>query len=162
MKKNHKIALAIGIAGLALCAAIYIHPRQLPLSQCSEVYLQYRGNPDVEASYVKNFPLNDSVSVDVTMLKVQDSASWADLIMTLFHIESRDEYVHRDITFKLIPSHRGEAIQEGLAGNDLIAGSLSELAVGVFHLESEEQYNALMDIYFHLLTNKNKHHEKNI
>ena len=154
MKRRHYIALAIALAGLALCATIFFHPRQLPLNQCSEVYRQYKDNPDVEASFVKKFPLNDSVSVDVTILKVRDTASWENLVIALYHIGDRDEFVPREITFKLIPKHQGEAINKDLPDNDIIAGSLSELAVGVFHLESMEQYNALMDIYFHLLTHK--------
>lgn len=74
-------------ATIAVCIAIVfgtmsvkLWPRTAPLSECSEVYRKYAGRNDIDASFIKDFRINDTLSVDVTLLKAKDSNSWVSLL----------------------------------------------------------------------------------
>ena len=88
---------------LVECAALWVFrscPRTLSESQCSEVYRRYAHVPGVEAAFVKGFPINDTVAVDVTLLHAADSAGW-DSLMMVFHIPKEMLYMAKanpDIT----------------------------------------------------------------
>lgn len=71
---------------VALCLLIFVGtlcvklcPRTVPLRQCSELYQRYAQTPGIDASFIKDFRVNDSVTVDVTLLEARDSAGWATL-----------------------------------------------------------------------------------
>ena len=72
---------------LTLCLTILIGtmtvkfwPRTVPFDQCSEEYKKYADSPGIKASYIKDFCINDTVSVDVTMLEATDTIGWNTLI----------------------------------------------------------------------------------
>ena len=80
---NQRFWLVVGLLLLVECAALWAYrscSRTLPESQCSEVYRRYAHVPGVEAAFVKGFPINDTVAVDVTLLRATDSAGWAYLM----------------------------------------------------------------------------------
>lgn len=59
--------------------------RPLPASECSEAYRRYAGREGLDASFLKDYPVNDSVAVDVTLIRATDSASWYNLLGD-FHV----------------------------------------------------------------------------
>lgn len=59
--------------------------RPLPASECSEAYRRYAGREGLDASFLKDYPVNDSVAVDVTLIRATDSASWYNLLCD-FHV----------------------------------------------------------------------------
>ena len=90
MKKRHYIALAIVLAGVAACAWIILHPRQLPVEECGDVFRRYKDVEGVAASFIKGFPVNDTLRLDVTTLQARDSAGWERLLED-FHIQRLSE-----------------------------------------------------------------------
>lgn len=72
---------------LILCLMILLgtvvmkyHPRSVPFDQCSEEYRKYVNMDGIEASYVKDFKINDTLVSDVTVLKALDSSSFEMLV----------------------------------------------------------------------------------
>ena len=59
-------------------------PSFLPESRCGEVYQRYAHVDGVRASFVKDYPINDTLFVDVTLLTATDSAGWQYLLQA-FH-----------------------------------------------------------------------------
>lgn len=57
----------------------------------SETYLKYKDVPGVDATFVKDFAINDSVCVDVTILEATNEDGWADLVST-YSIRQITEY----------------------------------------------------------------------
>lgn len=49
----------------------------------SETYSQYVDNPNVEATFVRDFRVNDSITVDVTVLTAKNDEGWME-IKTIF------------------------------------------------------------------------------
>lgn len=68
--------MVIVLAGLVICASFALFPRQLPLEKCSREYLRYKDVEGIKASFVKDFPVNDTLAVDVTLLQATDSLGW--------------------------------------------------------------------------------------
>ena len=48
-------------------ACLMLMPRTVPIDQCSDVYRQYQGREGLEVSFVKQYRVNDTTAVDVTM-----------------------------------------------------------------------------------------------
>lgn len=79
--KKHKIISVLIIAAVAAAIVIWRQwPRQLSCTQCNELFLHYMDNDHINVSFIKDFPVNDSISVDVTTLDAVDSIGWATLI----------------------------------------------------------------------------------
>ena len=55
-------------------AAIKFLPRTVPYSQCSEVYKRYCEVEGIRATYLKDYRLNDTVTVGVTLLEAETEA----------------------------------------------------------------------------------------
>lgn len=90
MKRRHYLFLAIILVGLAFSAWFLTHPRQLPEEECSDTYRRYKDVEGVAASFIKGFPVNDTLRLDVTTLQATDSAGWERLLED-FHIRRSSE-----------------------------------------------------------------------
>lgn len=146
------VGAVLAVLMVAGVAAAVLVPRLLPLGDEGSLYRRYRNMPGIEATYLKDFPIDDSVTIDVTMLHAQDTNVWNNTVMKLFHVENPDEYIPREITFLLIPKNAdGDPENKTLLDHDLIAGDKKELTIGLFHLENEKQYDAIFETYFNNL-----------
>ena len=58
---------------------VKLWPRTVPFDQCSEIYQKYASMENVKASFIKDYKVNDTVFVDVTLLEATDSVGWATL-----------------------------------------------------------------------------------
>lgn len=85
MKKRHYIAFVILLAGLVVSGWLYLHPRQLPLEKCDAICRHYADNPHVEVVFIRDFPVNDTLCLDVTTLRACDSIGW-DSLMHFFGV----------------------------------------------------------------------------
>ena len=142
------VAIFVTIVGGALLVK-YL-PGVVPYWQCSEVYKRYHKVEGVRASYIKNFPLNDTLTIGVTLLEATDSAGWGvlqrDFGITPLPPEvlafldsnsvdlwmaSKDDYCKGKDSVNL--------------NNDIIAVSYYRQKVSVFSIESEEQLDAIFE-----------------
>ena len=58
---------------------VKLWPRTVPFEQCSEIYKQYANVEGIDVSFIKDYKVNDTVFVDVTLLEATDSMGWATL-----------------------------------------------------------------------------------
>lgn len=86
MRKNRK-ALRWGIF-LLLCllaatvpAYIVYRSHTVPVEECSQLYRGYADNPHVTVAFIKDFPVNDTLSVDVTTLQATTDSAWCALLL---------------------------------------------------------------------------------
>lgn len=84
IKQNHIKALFLASAFVLLSVACVLTVkywyRTLPAEFCGEVYQRYAGREDLYVSFIKDFRIDDSTTVDVTTLTAYDSASWENLM----------------------------------------------------------------------------------
>lgn len=139
---------------VAVAVAVRLWPRTIAFEDCSEVYQRYAGVEGVEASFIKGFPLNDTVAVDVTLLKAQNSAIWTDLIISLCHQESYDDFFPGDLFFYPVPKQSiTQSIEKELNNEYIIVSNRKDLTVGVFHLECIQQQEIIINNYINSLIN---------
>ena len=161
MKKTWIITVAFCILLVASGWHALRWPRTVPLSQCSEVYRKYVDIEGLSVSFLKDFRINDSVFVDVTLLKADESAAW-DRLKKDFGIETTDTaeiYVDSTtVSFKLAPRNDYQNPPDSvLTNNDVIVMHLYERTIAVISIESDEQMEA---IFIYHIENTKKQKQK--
>ncbi len=87
MRRTWLISALLCLAIVGGAVAYKLWPRTVPLAECSEVYRRYADTPGINAAYIKDYRVNDSVTVCVTLLEALDSSSW-DSLKNDFKIEA--------------------------------------------------------------------------
>ena len=137
--------IVLAVASVALWR--HNHPRQLPVSQCSDVYRQYHNVEGIEASYIQDFALNDSTTVAVTVLKATDSVA-RNLLISDFKISSINLGTPADAFStgsRLFPKGHPDQIADSiLTNNELLVHYRQDKVLYIFHFESEAQFDAII------------------
>ena len=77
-------------------AAVILWPRTVPFDECSEIYKKYAGVENVKASFIKDYKVNDTVFVDVTILEATTDSMWH-ILMRDFNIPSPSPFILKSI-----------------------------------------------------------------
>lgn len=142
--------LAVALLAAAVAAAVKGCPHVLPDRMGGELVARYGSCENVKAAFLKGKRLNDSLRVDVTVLRATDSAGWARL--------TRDFNAHgpttgqreslrkgKDmISFKLFRKDNSPAPIDTAAVNNVVAISYLKHAVCVYHTQSREQSDQIL------------------
>lgn len=73
MKKSWIITVIYCLLIIGGGIFVVFFPRTVPFEQCSDEYKRYADVEGIEASFIKDFYINDTVTLDVTVLKALDS-----------------------------------------------------------------------------------------
>ena len=74
------VFLGLCLVAATVPAAIVYWRHTVPLSQCSEVYRRYRDLPGVQASFIHDKQINDTLSLDMTLFVAYDSLAFVNLL----------------------------------------------------------------------------------
>lgn len=80
MKRSWLITILVCLLLLAGGWIVVSLPKVVPKDNCSDLYRQYAGAEGIKATFVKDYRVNDSLTLDVTILEARDSAGWAGLL----------------------------------------------------------------------------------
>lgn len=80
MNKRTCITLAIIAVGLAVCAGFFLFPRQLTPEECGALYQRYKDAEGIDASFIKDFPVNDTLTTDALLLEAATDSAWCALM----------------------------------------------------------------------------------
>ena len=160
MRKNRKILrwgifLLLCLLAATVPAALVYRSHTLPLSQCSELYRSYLGNPHIRAAFIKDFPINDTLSVDALLLQADSDSAWCELLtdfgaskdlITLF--KTKKELFVRDslssITiFYIDKNHPEKHIPLTEPNSCLVIGSHEKRAISIFITEEMNKKTAI-------------------
>jgi hypothetical protein len=81
MNKRRVISVAVCLVVAALVLLVKYHPRTVPIEECSQIYRDYADNPHIAVAFIKDFPVNDTLSVDVTTLQATTDSAWCALLL---------------------------------------------------------------------------------
>lgn len=73
---KHIIIVSLLVALSLVTTALDFRPRTVPLEECSELYQRYADNPDINAAYVKNYRINDTLTLCATILEAANDTGW--------------------------------------------------------------------------------------
>ncbi len=140
MKKSWPITILFCLLIIGGGAVVILWPRTVPLQECSEIYQKYANVEDVSASFIKDYKVNDTVYVDVTLLEAVDSAGWVTL--------------KKDFEVPNLPPELQQLINSGKdlvftkmiaepATSHLLAISYLTKTLTIFHIESDAEKYAI-------------------
>lgn len=157
-KKRHIIVVVslLLIAAAVPPLAIWWH-RIFPTHEVSELYSRYENVDGVEASFVKDFQVNDTLFVDVTLLQATTDSAWA-----IFRKEFRlmgyppENKIGggKDISYKYIPKNKYNETTDtaNILYNDCLAIDYTDRVILVFHIADERTQTAIAQLVFqHML-----------
>ena len=141
---------ALGVAAVA--AWRYL----LPERHVSDIYRRYEHSDGIAASYIHNFPVNDTLTLDVTLLEATTDSGWAVLVrdfemdelspllqMLIDRGENRRSATvsGANLVFsKLIP----KSVPSASAENDVLAYSYTTRSVSIFHIANDGEKHAVL------------------
>ncbi len=143
------LVLAVALGAITL---VYRWQRIFPSKEVSELYRRYANTEGIEVSYVKRYRINDTLTVDVTLIEAADTSVW-NQICDDFSIplpnnvpeEIREEYLS-DQSFE----QKGKNDTIEINGNqvyrkDLLIFSRKKMMLCVYHSLTYEQYDAIIN-----------------
>lgn len=86
--KSLLCAAAFVLLAVAAVLVVKYWHHTLPAEECGEVYCRYSNRDDLKVSFLKDFRINDSTTVDVTTITAKDSAGWEALQREMNRSES--------------------------------------------------------------------------
>ena len=153
-RKTKQFWIWVGILLLVELAAITMWKRWywfFPSHAISEAYSKYEGVEGVNAAFFKDFRINDSVFVDVTLLEATDSAGWG-ILCNDFKIPVLDSASQSDIdngmdlvfTKKLDGNDYSKPITD--TTSEIVVRSFSYLkkSVCIFHTKNKAEEHAVL------------------
>ena len=124
--------------------------RTVPWEKCSEVYKKYSRVEGVRATYVKDYRVNDTLTVGVTLLEATDSAGWErlkeDFGLTVIPKELEEKY-SSDSNKVLVKKYpKRESLYSGgdTLADDIVAISYYKHSIIHFIVECDEQKEIIM------------------
>ena len=152
MRKRYTISI-LAILLTALCAlhlGCIMHT--VSLSECSDIYRRYAHATGIDASYVKDYHLNDSIRVSVTLLQATDTAAWRQLTDD-FHFSNDTKATMAKLTdsdlecLSVITSQRYYADS---TANKKFIGVVSPVKkyICIFHCTDTQTWNRLFDALY--------------
>ena len=76
---KRRLAILLLLALLTVAAAVAVRYRSCFFAT-SEVFRRYEHAPGIEADYIRNYPFNDTISLDITLLVAEDSMTYVQLM----------------------------------------------------------------------------------
>ena len=156
------VALAMVVAAGAVTFVLVSKSR----TEVGDLYRTYADMPGIDATFLHNFPLNDTLTIDVTILQATDSAGWERMKKDFAIADLPPEalpFVDPDaVMFKYAPKRDHSLPMDSVRlNNDYVVTSLGKWEISVFDIQKEEQIEAIM--YYKLREQKsNKYKTKQI
>jgi len=142
--------LALVMAAVLLAMVRYRHGEAVvPRSQCSEVYRCYDHTDGIEASFVKDYSLNDSVAVDITLLQASTDSAWhrmkKDFGRELMDPKMESRLNKGQLLFYFAPKcdYTSKMDTAEKTNNDGILCSFTDKRICVFHINNMLQYRSV-------------------
>ena len=159
------VLIIVAIAG-GVQAVRYL-PGVVPYWQSSEVYKQFSKVEGVRSTFVKDFPVNDTLRVSVTLLEAADSAGWEYLkqkfYMSASTIKLAEANPMLDIwEWQIVKGHpETRYVSSGDKDGDtvkteIVSTSFSKQEVCIFHIRNEQEWDAVVRYRLRLNCKTNK------
>ena len=114
--------------------------------EVSELYMRYKDTPGVDATFIRGFQVNDTLTLDVTLLEAITDSAWAVLVrdfkmdelspLLQMLIDRGENLVFSKLISKSVPSASAE--------NDVLAYSYTTRSVSIFHIANDGEKHAVL------------------
>ena len=149
----------IFLAIVLVALAVRLWPRTVPFDQCSDVYKRYAAVDGVDATFIKDYKVNDTVFVDVTLLEAKDSAVWV-MLKNDFEVPNPGPIAQQFIDngedligVKIIPKSIAVDTTSKEYPNNILAISYLNHTLTIFHIKNDVEKHAVKYYNFDKSTN---------
>ena len=156
MKKKWIIIVVVTVGIVGILAAFKYWLRTVPLDECSPLYRQYAGHEGIKASFVKDYPVDDTTLVDVTLLSATTDSAWESLCHDFVPYEFADSsdyinnLIHNTSSIKIIPVSENDCRKKVKPSTTekhnsvFLSAKMKEICI--FHINKKEQSDFFIDI----------------
>ena len=151
MKRTDYITLLICLLAVGVALVVVRCPRTVPWEQCSEVYKKYSQMDGINAAYIKDYRINDTLTIGVTLLEATTDSGWAmlqeDFGLPVIPKEYEERFVgdSNKVSTKIVPKESPLVDGEDSLVHDIIAISRYKHIIAHFELQSKVQESSLLD-----------------
>lgn len=132
---------------LGSAAAVILWPR----SDDAALSRHYNHIPGIKATYFKDYPINDTLSINVTLLQALDSAGWRTL-RNDFNIAELDPALQQLIdsgldplfTLRVNKDDYTQSVDSTCPNSQLLAFSYKSQTVTLFHVTNKDELHAVI------------------
>lgn len=132
---------------LGFAAAVILWPR----SNDASLSRYYNHIPGIKATYFKDYPINDTLTLNVTLLQALDSAGWRTL-RNDFNIAELDPALQQLIDCGLDPiftcrvnkDDYTQSVDSTCPNSQLLAFSYKSQTVTLFHVTNKDELHAVI------------------
>ena len=140
---------------VATAVGVVVWRHVLPMRSVSDLYRRYEHADGIAASYIHNFPVNDTLRVDVTLLEATTDSAWQALCAD-FAISNMVETIKQiapHVVFSRQVSRRdySKVVFGDSPDAECLAISCDSKTFAVFHTRNAAEMNAVLH---HNLTNQ--------
>ena len=137
------VLTVVGIAGAVMCQR----------TEVSDLYRHYRDNPHLAVTFLRNFPVNDTLNVDVVLLVADTDAGW-DTLHRDFNLTKVTPIVQQMIDqgrlrvlSRLSPRENPSLpIDRANPDNNIVLSeNLAEHAMALFYTRNNAENTAVLD-----------------
>ena len=146
MKRRLLITLFLLIVVPLTVGFVRMHPRALEPWECSELYQRYADSPDIRATYVKNYRVNDTLTLNATLLEALTDTGWAELT-NVFNISIMPhDQAAIDKGYDVLSLINNDRCQKGLlSSSDIAVLSCRNKYACVFNNVDSIYYDKIID-----------------
>ena len=136
---------------VAGAAVLVLTPRTVPFDECSPLYRQSAGHEDIEATFVKDYPVDDTTLVDVTLLHATTDSAWVSLCHKFITPEIPDNVKEKiiygnSVSVRIVSKDDPRIVvtPDSADRYDYLLFSPTKTTIGLFHVENVEQIFAIL------------------
>ena len=151
MKRNKLICVVLFVTVVVAMLAWGYLARVVPYWQCSEVYKRYSRVEGVRATYMKDYRINDTLTIAVTLLEATTDSGWA-VLQEDFNVpvvpKEYEELFCGDsnkVSVEGVPKKVPLYFGEDTIYNDLIVTSRYRRTIAHFVITSREQKRLIIN-----------------
>ena len=147
MKKSSILLLGLLVVAIVVVATMVARylPDVVPYWQCSEVYKKYSRVEGVRATYVKDYRVNDTLTVGVTLLEATVDSGWVTLQEDFGLPVIPKEYEKffcadsNKVSLKFFPKKEPLCLDGDTLLNDVLAISFYKHTIAYFEVKNRMQ-----------------------
>ena len=147
MKKSSILLLGLLVVAIVVVATMVARylPDVVPYWQCSEVYKKYSRVEGVRATYVKDYRVNDTLTVGVTLLEATEDSGWVTLQEDFGLPVIPKEYEKffcadsNKVSLKFFPKKEPLCLDGDTLLNDVLAISFYKHTIAYFEVKNRMQ-----------------------
>ena len=149
-----RIVLALLVMALATEVAFRLNLWNIRGVQASDVYYRYKDTPGVNAAYIKDYRVNDTLTISATVLEITTDSTWDELCDIFNIIIFPDNEIaiknNRDVLSLL---HGENCNNCGMTANEIAVASLRDRYICIFHNVDHDFKDYIIDAVFDIMYN---------